>query len=118
MNKANLLLDLSQVDQITAGDSTFKKELIIIFLEQIPDFISNMNEFLEKANLERLAREAHTAKSSVMIFGMQETGVLLKDIELLAEEKEAAGIPKLLKQVEINLNEALIQLNDLLKFLS
>jgi len=117
MNKTNLLLDLSQVDQITDGDPNFKKELIAIFLEQIPEFISNMDDFLENNNLERLAREAHTAKSSVMIFGMQDTGMLLKEIELTAEEKKIGQIPSLLKQVETNLNEAQIQLNDLMQHL-
>ena len=76
-----------------------------------------MDDFLENNNLERLAREAHTAKSSVMIFGMQDTGMLLKEIELTAEEKKIGQIPSLLKQVETNLNEAQIQLNDLMQHL-
>ncbi len=98
--------DLSELDRFSFGDDSFKKELISIFVNQIPVFISNMNLYLEKQELENLAREAHTAKSSVLIFGMQNTGNMLKDIQKLAETGSTDVIPELIKKVSADMNTA------------
>ena len=72
-----------------------------------------MNKYLDDNNMENLAREAHTAKSSVLIFGMEDTGLLLKDIQFLAESSNTTEIPSLIKKVENDLNEAKeVLLND------
>lgn len=101
-----LPFDLSELDRFSFGDETFKKELISIFMNQIPVFISNMNQFLEKQELENLAREAHTAKSSVLIFGMQNTGNMLKEIQKLAESHNTDLIPELIEKVTADMNTA------------
>ena len=99
-------MDLQEINKITDGDKNFKKELIEIFLKQIDEFIIKMNTYFEDNKMENLAREAHTAKSSVLIFGMEDTGMLLKDIQFLAESNNTAEIPSLIKKVENDLNEA------------
>jgi len=115
MNKTNHLIDFSQIDEITCGDPKFRKELIDVFMEQIVEFTENMNKFWLAEDMELLARESHTAKSSVMIFGMENTGHLLKKIQLLAEENNIDEIPNLLQMVESDLSEAFIQLKELSK---
>jgi len=115
MNNNLKIIDFSHLDTIVGGDENFKKELIAIFLEQIPEFINNMNKFFNKNKSEKLAREAHTAKSSVMIFGMTNTGMLLKDIQLWAENNKFAEVEPALKQVEIDLNQAKTDLENALK---
>lgn len=107
-------IDFNHLDGIVNGDENFKKELIKIFLDQIPDFIKNMRTFLETENAEKLAREAHTAKSSAMIFGMTETGKLLKDIQSMAENKNTIEIIPALKLVESEFENARIQLLEFL----
>ncbi len=101
-----LPFDFSELDRFSFGDESFKKELISIFVSQIPVFISNMNLFLEKNELENLAREAHTAKSSVLIFGMQNTGNMLKEIQKLAESGNIDLIPGLIEKVTADMNVA------------
>lgn len=109
------LINLDNLDTVASGDEEFKKELIGIFLEQIPVFLKNLSELYYQNNLEKLGREAHTAKSSVLIFGMENTGNLLKDIELWANSKNTSEIAPALNQVEIDLNLAIIELENLLK---
>ncbi len=92
-------VNLTYLDEIAAGDENFKKDLIKIFLQQLPVFISNMKKFYDVNDLSGLAKEAHTAKSSVLIFGMEETGAGLKKIQLLAEEKDTESISALLNKV-------------------
>jgi len=99
-------MDLQEIDKLTGGDENFKKELIEIFLRQIDEFILKMNSYLNDNKMENLAREAHTAKSSVLIFGMVDTGLLLKEIQHLAESNSKAEIPSLIKKVENDLIEA------------
>lgn len=109
------LIDFNHLDGIASGDESFKKELIGIFLEQIPEFIQNMRKFLESNMLEKLAREAHTAKSSALIFGMTNSGRLLKEIELSAESNNTTGILPALEEVELELKQAKTELMDFLK---
>jgi HPt (histidine-containing phosphotransfer) domain-containing protein len=115
MNSNLKTIDFSHLNSIACGDDSFKIELIGIFLEQIPVFIHNMKKYLDNNKLEKLAREAHTAKSSVLIFGMTNSGRLLKEIQLLAESKKPTDIQQALEEVEIELKQAKIELKDFLK---
>jgi len=107
-------ISIEQLDSVSFGDEEFKKELIEIFLEQIPEFISNMKKFFAKDDLENLAKEAHTAKSSALIFGMTDTGTSLKEIQLLAEGKVLEQLSALLQKVELELIDAKKQLQSVL----
>ena len=115
MNSNLKTIDFSHLNSIASGDESFKKELIGIFLEQIPVFIHNMKKYLDNNKLEKLAREAHTAKSSVLIFGMANSGRLLKEIQLLAESKKTTEIQPALEEVEKELKQAKTELLDMLK---
>lgn len=115
MNRNLKTIDLNHLNSITSGDESFKKELIAIFLNQIPVFIHNMKDYLDNNKMEKLAREAHTAKSSALIFGMENAGNLLKEIQLLAETKQADVIQPKLLQVETELNQANSELLEILK---
>jgi len=107
--------NLDYVEEISGGDKDFKKELIQIFMKQIPEFLENMNKFLTEMNYPELAKEAHTAKSSVLIFRMEETGTMLKEIQLKAEKNQVDSIPDMIEKVKNNLENALKELTDVLE---
>ena len=115
MNDKLQSVDFTHLNTLVGGDINFRNELIGIFLEQIPDFIMNMKQFLAGNKLNNLAREAHTAKSSVLIFGMTNTGYLLKEIQHWAESKKIMEIENALTQVELDLNYAKTELTKVLK---
>ena len=108
-------INIEQLDSVSLGDNNFKKELIEIFLEQIPEFISNMKKYFVEGDLKNLAKEAHTAKSSVLIFDMITTGKSLKEIQLLSENSTIAPLSSLIESVENELNDAANQLQIILK---
>lgn len=110
MDKQLNYIQTKQIDAIAAGDNGFKVELITIFLEQIEEFVSNMKAFLTEENWILLAREAHTAKSSAMTFGMEETGQLLKTIQLDCEAKKLKNVSKLVAQATADLQQAVPEL--------
>ena len=58
------------------------REIIQLFFEQVPEFITNMKKFFDQKEFLELGKEAHKAKSSVLIFGMEELGQDLKMLQL------------------------------------
>jgi len=111
MNQHLQYVNLDYLEEISGGDLDFKKELIRIFLHQIPEFLSNMNLYLSDHQNENLAKEAHTAKSSVLIFMMDGTGADLKQIQMYAAENKLDNIPWLIKKVESSLECAFRELS-------
>jgi len=78
--------DLSYLREITGGESSIVKEMVEMFLEQVEEFKMNMTNFLSSKKYIELGKEAHKAKSSVLIVGMEELGKSLKKLQLLTEE--------------------------------
>jgi HPt (histidine-containing phosphotransfer) domain-containing protein len=111
MNDRFQFVSLNYLEEISGGDLDFKKELITIFLHQIPEFIMNMHRYFSGQDYEKLAKEAHTAKSSVLIFMMNETGLILKNIQLKAEANEPDTILQLIDEVECSLENAYKELS-------
>lgn len=106
-------MNLKYLEDVSAGDPYFKKELIEIFLRQVPEFVSNLKKFYAEKDWPNLAKEAHTAKSSALIFGMEETGRALKNIQLLVEENKMDGLPVLIDKSIAELQEACVSLVEL-----
>ncbi len=105
----------SQLETLAGGDTEFVKEMAEIFLEQIDEFVTNMRSFLNDKNWEKLAREAHTAKSSAMTFGMENTGTLLKNIQLECEAGNLVDVPQMVEDATAQLEAAIPELNQILK---
>jgi len=76
---------------VSGGDSAIMEEIVTIFRNQIPEFITEMNSLLASGRYFDLGLLAHKAKGSVTVMGMDDTAKMLKTFELQAkagEEKE------------------------------
>lgn len=113
MNQYFQYINTRRIEELAAGDTEFYTEIIDIFLNQIPDFVDKMKTALEEKNWQLLAREAHTAKSSALTFGMEETGANLKKIQTLAEGNELEPIPVLVQHAISDLEAAIPELEKL-----
>lgn len=80
--------NLSYLKEVSGEDPEFMKEMINIFISQIPEFIENMENHFKEGNYIDLGKEAHKAKSSVIIMGMEELGIKMKELQLLTEKNE------------------------------
>ena len=109
----NKLFDLKYLDEISNNDTEFRLEIIDIFIAQIPEFVSNMKIYLKNGELERLSKEAHTAKSSVMVFGMEPTSEILKWIQLNAERNLTEQLGEMIQKTENDLNTVLKELKQI-----
>src|ERR1035437_9917656 len=75
-------VNLTYLKSIAEGDSAIIQEMIDLFILQVPEFIENLNKFLKEGNYIELGKEAHKAKPSVVIMGMEELGRDLKALQL------------------------------------
>ena len=74
--------NLNYLRTITEGDTASMKELMQMFIDQVPEFTENLNKYLMEERYAELGSEAHKAKSSVMIMGMEDLGHDLKVLQL------------------------------------
>jgi len=88
VNTVEKITNLDYISEIAGGDESFVKDLIETFVCQVSEFTHNMNEYLNKKQYGLLAKEAHTAKSSVMLFGLNHLADRLKEFQLVAEKQE------------------------------
>ncbi len=80
-------IDLSYLESVSGDDRETMEELIVIFLEQIPEFNEDFANYFREKRWRKIAATAHKAKSSVLAMGMEELGNEdLKNLELLAKQ--------------------------------
>ena len=73
------------LENVTGGDPEIRDEIVAIFRDQIPEFITEMKNLNEKKMFLELGLLAHKAKGSVTVMGMEETSKMLKAFELQAK---------------------------------
>ncbi|MEI6290832.1 MAG: hypothetical protein WCP19_10395, partial [Chloroflexota bacterium] len=64
--------NLRYLRTITEGNNEVIREMIEMFALQVPGFIRNMKNLYETRQYTALGKEAHKAKSSLQIMGMNE----------------------------------------------
>lgn len=82
------IVDLTYIREMSGDNQKIIKEMITIFLEQIPEFLDEMNSCNSNKDWHNLGLIAHKAKSSVAIMGMEKQSNDLKTLELLAKEEK------------------------------
>jgi len=111
--------DLSYLKEITGGENSIVVEMVEMFLAQIDEFKENMTKHLNDKNWVDLGKEAHKAKSSVLIVGMEELGQKLKKLQLLTEANaEIDTYPEYVKMFIEQCDAAVGELQDEISKLS
>ena len=110
--------DLSYLKEITGGESSIVIEMVEMFISQVDEFKENLDKYLKDKNWVELGKEAHKAKSSVLIVGMEDLGKNLKKLQLLTEEeKEIETYPDYVKmfieQCDTAIEELQVELQNL-----
>jgi len=111
------LCNLDYVKSISPKNPTFVREMIKIFLKQVPISIKAMNECLEASDWNGLQNYAHKIKSQIDCMGMpNEYRDATKKIEEYANLREHLDlIPDLLLKIEIGTKQACKELKIELK---
>lgn len=78
-------VNVTYLEEVCGGSKEVIREMVDIFLEQIPEFYSEMKTLLDNKQYYDLGLLAHKAKSSVAIMGMDKLALRLKELELIAK---------------------------------
>lgn len=79
------LTDLSYLREMSGNDYVIIKEMIDIFIEQIPEFLEDVSSSFESRDWQALGAISHKAKSSVRTMGMEKAGSYLEQLEHFAK---------------------------------
>lgn len=82
------MIDLSYLQTTTGNDQAVIKELISLFVNQLPELKKEIVDSFATKNWPALREASHKAKNSFEIMGVKQQAEELKRIELLAVENK------------------------------
>jgi HPt (histidine-containing phosphotransfer) domain-containing protein len=85
-------INTEYIESLTGSDIEIIREIVTMFKEQVIEIYNEMKSHLSDNNYQSLGLLAHKAKSSVMIMGMNDLGLMLKTLELQAREGKESGL--------------------------
>jgi signal transduction histidine kinase/DNA-binding response OmpR family regulator len=107
---------LNYIKSAAGNDQALINEFIQIFIKQVPEFIHDFQNKLNQNAFEKIAKLAHTAKSSVAMMGMEKLAEEVKKLELLSKEGEnKVEIEKLIRKFEQEVIKGKEELENYLK---
>ncbi len=103
--------NLEYLKKMTDGNKEIIREMIELFLAQVPGFIHNLNACYANQQYEALGKEAHKAKSSLQIMGMGELEKEMKTFQHKTIEKiDVESYPDYIRKFEIQCEVAKAEL--------
>lgn len=77
-----MLVDLSMLNELAETDTAYKRTIINMFLESMPETLQQIEIAYSVKNWEELAKAAHYAKSSLSVINVEKMRLLVSAIEL------------------------------------
>lgn len=94
------LFDLSYLNQVFQGNQEMVRNIIQLFLEQVPEYVKEMEACVQRDDLLALHPLAHKAKSSISMLGLRSMERNILTIEALSKEhRDLEQLPGLVQQV-------------------
>ncbi|WP_163407243.1 GAF domain-containing hybrid sensor histidine kinase/response regulator [Flavobacterium ajazii] len=90
-------INFSFLDEMGGGDADFKKEMISLFIDKIPNQAAQLDEAFKNNDYDTVKKLAHHMKSSMDIFMLEDLSNYLSDIEeeAIIEEFTAETLDKI-----------------------
>ncbi len=93
------LYDLTMVNLIGKGKTEFTNKMVSLFLEQIPNDLSKMNESASKKEWDMVSKLAHRMKPSIEGMGVTLLKDTIRELEMEAAKNESLNETDLLKKI-------------------
>lgn len=108
--------DLSYLNQVFQGNREMINNIINLFLQQVPEYIREMEECVRKNEPLSLHPLAHKAKSSVSMLGIKDMETDILQIEQDSKHlRNLDGLPVLVTRVKDSCSVVYIQLKEQLE---
>lgn len=109
-------VDLSLLNELSESDSEYKKTIIQMFLDSMPETIQQIEEAFAIKDYDTLAKAAHYAKSSLSVINVEDLRALVAKIEMNCKKNENLDeLEALVKRVKVKYNLVVQVLLDELK---
>lgn len=79
--------DLSELEMIAEGDVGFIRETILMFLEETPQNLQSIKNFMAEGDWSSLNKLIHRMKSSCLLFGIKDIMPLMDTLEKTDKEE-------------------------------
>ncbi|MDX1587186.1 MAG: Hpt domain-containing protein [Balneolaceae bacterium] len=109
------LVNLAYLEEISGGDEELIIEMIEMFLDIVPDTLSNMENLHEQKEWEDLRAQAHKLKPNMAYMGIDTGRELLQEIEKHAENGDSSEIDNKLERLNSISETAIARLREILE---
>ncbi len=111
-----LRYDLSYLNQVFQGNNEMVNNIISLFLQQVPMYVKEMEECVQKNDLISLHPLAHKAKSSVSMLGIRDMETDILQIEHDSKHlRNLDRLPTLVGRVRAHCDLVYVQLKMVLE---
>jgi len=111
-------VDLTYLKTMSGGDKIIILQMVKMFKEQIPEYLSELKKSLQKKDYKNLSESAHKTKSSLNIVGMNDLADLMKSLELKAKRNEDIDtFQKMIDEFAKALNICILELDEKINLL-
>ena len=99
-----VVLDQDQLWEVMQGDEAMAREIIAVFLEDVPAHLASLEQALAESDGNLAARKAHSIKGAASNVGGVALRALAARVELLCRDIDLGEAEKLLPQLTEHLN--------------
>lgn len=82
------LVDLTMLNELSESDNEYKKTIINMFLESMPETIQQIENEFANESWDKFSKAAHYAKSSLSVINVESLRLLVGKMELYAKKLE------------------------------
>ena len=106
-------LNLSYLEEITGGDIDMMKEMLDLFITDIPVHLANIEKYFNDGDFKKMGTEAHQVKPTMQYIGELDMYELVKEIELtVKQEKNTDPLPNLINDLLKKQNACINELRE------
>ncbi len=80
------LFELTFIKELSGGDEEFEKELISIFINEVPGQCAQLEQALNEKDQHAVAEVLHALRTKIRTFGIEDVDVIAEEIEYKAKE--------------------------------
>lgn len=113
MGTVEKLYDLSMVEMISGGDKSFITKMIQLFIDTMPQNVSELKASLQQQNWEMLGKHAHKMKSTIDSMGISSLKEDIRAIESSGKNKtNLETVPELVDKTSSIIDQCIQQLKN------
>lgn len=109
------IVDLTYLETVCEGDKEFMQEMILAFVNAVPENMTEVKSLAAKAEWADVAKVAHKMKPSVTFMGIEPMKAKIIDLETACKQGGSpAHINQLISEIDAIVQVAVVELNKLM----